>query len=48
MAYKQTYSDPQADPIKYSPPVPVDTEIVCILEQTDGTGRDFLWNLLVM
>jgi hypothetical protein len=48
LAYMQTYAHAQADPIKYSPPVPVDTEIICTLKQTAGTGRDFLWNLLVM
>lgn len=46
LAYAAAYSNVQADLIKYSIPVPVDTEIVCTLEQTDGTGRDFYWNLL--
>lgn len=48
LAYSQVYQHAQADPIKYSPPVPVDTEIICTLTQTAGTGRAFLWNLLVM
>jgi len=48
LAYKQTYAHAQAKPLKYSPPIPVDTEIICTLKQTAGTGRDFLWNLLVM
>lgn len=46
LAFSATYANPQADPNKYSTPVPVDTEIICTLEQTDGTGRDFYWNLL--
>lgn len=44
--FSATFSNEQADPIKYSIPVPVDTEIIATLEQTDGTGRDFDWNLL--
>jgi hypothetical protein len=46
LAYMATYANAQAEPIKYSIPVPVDTEIVATLMQTDGTGRDFPWNLL--
>jgi hypothetical protein len=46
LAFSATYAHAQADPNKYSPPIPVDTEIVATLEQTDGTGRDFYWNLL--
>ena len=46
LAFSATYANAQAEPNKYSPPIPVDTEIVCTLEQTDGTGRDFPWNLL--
>lgn len=46
LAFSQAYAHVQAEPIKYSPPIPIDTEIVCTLEQTDGTGRDFYWNLL--
>lgn len=30
----------------YSPPVPIDTEVLFTLEQTDGTGRAFPWNIL--
>jgi hypothetical protein len=48
LAYSQTYAHAQAEPNKYSVPVPVDTEIICTLKQIAGTGRDFLWNLLVM
>ena len=48
IAFDRTYSYNQvaAVPIIISPPVPVDTEIIATLEQTDGTGRDFYWNLL--
>ena len=46
IAFEATYANVQAEPLKYSPPVPIITEIVCTLEQTDGVGRDFPWNLL--
>lgn len=46
LAFYTTYAHGQSEPNKYSPPVPVDAEIVCTLEQTDGTGRAFPWNLL--
>ena len=46
LALEATYAHIQAEPNKYSPPVPVDTEIIATLEQTGGTGRDFPWNLL--
>ena len=48
LAYEATFSNAQAEMNKYSPAIPVDTEIICTLEQTDGTGRDFDWNLLKM
>ena len=47
-AYMETYANVQGDPIKYSIPVPVDTQIVATLKQTAGTGRNFRWNLLKM
>jgi len=46
LAFSATYANVQSEPNKYSPPIPIDTEIICTLEQTDGTGRDFYWNLL--
>jgi hypothetical protein len=46
LAFSATYAHVQAEPNKYSPPIPTDTEIIFTLEQTDGTGRDFPWNLL--
>jgi hypothetical protein len=46
LAYIATYAHVQAEPHKYSVPVPIDTEIVCTLKQIAGTGRTFDWNLL--
>lgn len=46
LAFSAVYANVQAEPHKYSPPIPVDTEIICTLEQTDGTGRSYDWNLL--
>lgn len=46
LAYEATFAHVQGDPNKYSIPVPSDTEIVCTLEQTAGTGRNYDWNLL--
>jgi hypothetical protein len=48
LAYQSTFSNAQTEVNKYSPAIPVDTEIICTLEQTDGTGRSFDWNLLKM
>lgn len=48
LAYEATYAHVQGDPNKYSIPVPVDTEIIATLQQTEGTSRDFYWNLLRM
>ncbi|MDR2550024.1 MAG: hypothetical protein LBD10_07505 [Desulfobulbus sp.] len=45
-AYKYTHSDAQDEPHKYSDAIPVDTEIICTLTQTVGTGRTFPWKLL--
>lgn len=48
LAYQATYAHAQSEINKYSPAIPVDTELICTLEQTDGTGRSFDWNLLKM
>lgn len=48
LAYTATFAHAQSEPIKYSIPVPVDTEIVCSIEQSAGTVRAFPWNLLKM
>jgi len=46
MVWEGTYSNLQAFPNVYSIPCPVTTEIICTLTQTDGTGRDYPWNLI--
>lgn len=46
IAYSYTFIDAQDEPHKYSVPVPVDTEIICTLQQTAGVGRAFPWKLL--
>lgn len=46
LAFSSTYSHAQTELNKYSPPIPVDTEIICTLTQSAGTGRNFYWNLL--
>jgi hypothetical protein len=46
LAYTMTYADLQAEPNKYSVPVPSNNEIVASLEQTAGTARSFPWSLL--
>ena len=33
---------------KYSPAISIDTELICTIEQTDGSTRTFDWNLLKM
>jgi len=38
LAYMAVFAHAQSEPHKYSVPVPIDTEIICTLEQTDGTG----------
>jgi hypothetical protein len=48
LAYLAVYAHAQVEPVKFSVPVPVDSEIVATLKQTEGTGRAFPWNLLVM
>ena len=50
LAYLATYAHVQADPIKYSIPVPIqeDGGISATLKQTAGTGRNFDWSLLRM
>jgi hypothetical protein len=47
-AYHALYAHAQSNPVVYSIPVPVDTEIKATLEQTDGTSRNFYWNLLTL
>lgn len=47
-AYQASYAHIQGNPNVYSVPVPVDTEIIATLTQTDGSGRSFYWNLLTL
>jgi hypothetical protein len=46
MAFSATYAHVQAEPNKYSTPVPSNVELIATLEQTDGTGRAFPWSIL--
>jgi len=46
LAYTLTYTDLQAEPVKYSVPVPVNNSITVTLTQTAGTARTFPWSLL--
>lgn len=48
LAYVTTFAHAQTEPVKYSVPVPVDTEFVATLKQTAGTGRAFDWNILAL
>jgi hypothetical protein len=48
LAYQATFANAQTEINKYSPAIPIDTELICTIEQTDGTGRSFDWNLLKM
>lgn len=46
LAYSITYSHAQADPMKYSPPVPADISFRATLLQPAGTARAFPWKIL--
>ena len=46
VAYYAAFAHVQAEPQKYSVPVPANQEIVATLEQTAGTNRDYPWALL--
>lgn len=48
LVYEASFLHIQSEPNKYSPAIPIDTEIICTLEQTDGSVRTFDWNLLKM
>lgn len=48
LAYIAHYFHAQTLLHVYSVPVPIDTEIVCTIEQTDGTNRTYDWNLLIV
>jgi hypothetical protein len=46
LAYSVVYAHAQADPIKYSPPVPADISFKATLLQPVGTARAFPWKVL--
>lgn len=46
LAYSVVYSHAQADPLKYSPPIPADISCRATLTQPAGTARSFPWKLL--
>jgi len=46
LAYEAFYAHAQSEPVKVSIPVPSTNEIVFTLEQTDGTGRAFPWEIV--
>lgn len=46
--YTTTLNDLQTNPNVYSIPIPIDTEIDVTIQQTNGVGRIFPWNLLRM
>ena len=46
LAYEATFANAQSEINKYSPAIPIDTELICTIEQIDGTGRSIDWNLL--
>jgi hypothetical protein len=46
LAYIASFVGAQAEPQKYSVPVPADISIKVTLKQTQGTGRAFPWKLL--
>lgn len=48
LAYSIQYTDAQAEPMKYSVPVPADISFKATLKQTAGTGRAFPWKVLAL
>lgn len=46
LAYTMIFADLQAEPVKYSVPVPSNNSITVTLQQTAGTARTFPWSLL--
>jgi hypothetical protein len=46
LAYSVVFANAQAEPIKYSPPVPADISIRATLCQPAGTARAYPWKLL--
>ena len=48
LAYSVGYVNAQAEPNKYSIPVPTDVEVSFTLKQVAGIGRSFDWNILAL
>ncbi len=46
LAYVRRFRHAQAEPIKYSVPVPSDVSVRATLKQSAGTGRAYPWSLL--
>lgn len=46
LAYTMAFTDLQAEPVKYSVPVPSNNSITVTLTQTAGIARAFPWSLL--
>ncbi len=46
--YGRNYSHVQAEPIKYSPPVPANISFRAYLTQTGGTLRAYPWAILAL
>lgn len=47
LSYIRRFKHLQAEPIKYSVPVPADISFKATLKQTAGTGRNYPWSILV-
>lgn len=43
LVYETVIENDQHELNLYAPPVPITVEYVATLEQTDGTGRTFIW-----
>jgi hypothetical protein len=46
LAFEATYRDAQAEPNKYSIPIPANIEIVATIKRTAGTDRSYIWAIL--
>jgi hypothetical protein len=46
VAYARRYKNVQAEPIKYSVPVPADISFRASIKQTTGTARAFPWKII--
>jgi hypothetical protein len=48
IAYYAIFANVQAEPHKFSPPVPADVEFSAVIKQTAGTVRAFDWKILTL